>query len=114
MALRSPVSDLEVLHYAERVVLETADDGEDILGYGEPVEFMATVSAPTGEVVAAQYGQKLPYVRVLTTGSVRLKEGCGVYLDAPTDGEPDCKVISDRSTPRQSTCDIGKRGAFGG
>jgi hypothetical protein len=112
--MRSPVSDLQVLHYAERVKLGTTDDNDDILGYGEPVEFMATVGAPVGEIVAAQYGPKLPYVRTLETGSVRLKEDTGVWVDAPTTGEPDYKVIADLSTARQYRCDIGKRGAFGG
>jgi hypothetical protein len=114
MALRSPVNDLSILHYAEPVVLETTTDKETIMGFGEPVEFLAMVSAPSGMVVAAQYGPKLPYVRVLSTGSMRLKEGWGVWIDAPTTGKPDYKVIADRSTPRQYTCDIGKRAAFGG
>jgi hypothetical protein len=92
----------------------TTGDGEDIMGFGTPQEFMATVGVPAGEVAAAQYGQKLPSVRTLSTGTVRLKEGEGVWVDAPTTGDPDYKVIADRSTARQYRCDIGKRGAFGG
>ena len=114
MPLRGPVSDLQVLHHAPYIKKGTASDGEDIMGYGDPVEFMASVGVPTGEVAAAQYGQKLPSVRTLSTGNVRLKEGEGVWLDAPTTGDPDYKVIADLSTLRQYRCDIGKRGAFGG
>jgi hypothetical protein len=114
MPLRGPVSDLQVLHYANPVKTGTTDDGEDIMGYGAPEEFMATVGVPAGETAAAQYGQKLPSVRTLSTGNLRLKEGAGIWVDAPTTREPDYKVIADRSTPRQYRCDIGKRGAFGG
>lgn len=112
--MRSPVSDLRVLHYAERVVVKTTTDGEDIYGPGEPVEFLAVVGVPRGEVAAAMYGAKLPSVRTLTTGSVRLREGMYVWIDALATGNPDYTVIADRSTARQYTCDVGKRGAFGG
>lgn len=108
------MNDLQVLHYADRTEAGKTSSGEAVMGFGEPIEFMAVVRVPTGEIVAAQYGPKLPYVRTLSTGSVRLKEGCGVWVDAPTTGKPDYTVISDRSTPRQYCCDIGKRGAFGG
>jgi hypothetical protein len=108
------VSDLQVLHHAEPVITGKRDDGEDIIVPGTPQEFMATVGIPSGETAAAQYGQKLPSVRTLSTGNVRLTVGEDVWLDAPTSGDPDYKVIADRSTPRQYRCDIGKRGAFGG
>lgn len=114
MPLRGPVSDLQVLHHANPIKTGTTDDGEDIMGHGPPEEFMAAVGVPTGEVAATLYGQKLPSVRTLSIGSLRLKEGAGVWVDAPTTGGPDYKVIADRSTPRQYRCDIGKRGAFGG
>lgn len=112
--MRGPVSDMQALHYAAPVKESTTAENEDVYGYGTPVEFTAIVSSPTGMVVSAQYGPKLPYVRALSSCSVRLHEDWGVWIDAPTTGKPDYKVIADRSTPRENTCDVGKRGAFGG
>ena len=112
--MRSPVADLKTLHYAQRIETKAVNDGEVTGSFGDPLEFKATVNAPRGEVTAAIYGAKLPYVRVLNTGSMRLAEGTGVWLEAATTGKPDYVVIADRSTARQNTCDIGKRGQFGG
>jgi hypothetical protein len=114
MPLRSPVTDLQELHYAQKVTTGKTSSGETITVPGDPVEFTAVVSVPTGQIVAAQYGPKLPYVRALSGYSTRLREGWYVWLDAPITGKPDYTVIADRSTLRQYCCDIGKRGAFGG
>ena len=103
----------ETLHLARRISAKTSE-GSTYETFGTPSEFIGEQWPATGRAQAQMYGEKLPYIRnvkiegnysivvsdeqetvqYVFENGLTVCENDGMYLDAPTNGEPDYRVLS--------------------
>ncbi|GAX04659.1 hypothetical protein IWT140_02302 [Secundilactobacillus pentosiphilus] len=84
--------------YAKRMIKSKDDEGNVIKGWGDPIPLAVDVQPAGGSVNAAIYGKDLNYIKSIMYQGDEIKEGrdedAGLFLFAPTDGEPDYKINS--------------------
>lgn len=102
--MRLRVRDNKTVYLKKRIV-ESDKEGNDLVYYSDdPVEIEMTVQAAGGKIMAAVYGEKLPYVKSCKYQGDELKENenelDGICLYVSQDKEPDyrIKVIQTFST----------------
>lgn len=81
-------------HLRVRTITKNSEGGDDV-GYAAAVPIEATIWAAGGAVQAAQYGEKLTYIKNMEySGKEALKEGDGICVYVAGDEDPDYKIIS--------------------
>lgn len=77
-----------------RTTKKNAEGGDDV-SYAVAVPIEATIWAAGGAVQAAQYGERLTYIKNMEySGKEELKEGDGICVYVAGDADPDYKIIS--------------------
>lgn len=86
----------QMKQYNLRVRATTKDaEGGDVVSYGPAVTIEATIWAAGGAVQAAQYGEKLTYIKNMEySGTEEMKEGDGICVYVAGDADPDYKITS--------------------
>lgn len=95
--MRLKKSDLSTV-YLKRMGATQDSEGNDVVGYEEPIELLMNVQSASGTTNATIYGSKLSSMKSCKYQGNELKEGrdekSGICLYVSKDEEPDYKIVS--------------------